>query len=115
GPVHAAVGRAVHVVDVAGGLGVGADEDRAVVVGAALDLAVTHEGAALQRDCAEPGGAVVGVHQGQVGVGGVEVVPGDIHAPVEGAGRVVVHPHRFAVVVGAVMHTGARGPGDTVG
>src|SRR4029077_20553223 len=43
------------------------------------------------------------------------VVPGDVHPPVVGAGRVVVHPHRLAVVGAAAVGAPGRDPGDAVG
>src|SRR6266511_5121809 len=61
-----------------------------------------------------PGGAAV------VGVGDTdllvlaEVVPGDVHAPVVGAGRAVVDPARLAVVAAAAVDAGAGRPGDAV-
>ncbi|PYI48437.1 MAG: hypothetical protein DMF11_03520 [Verrucomicrobia bacterium] len=62
-----------------------------------------------------PCGAVVGVSDIECAAPDVEVIVGNVHPPVEGAGRVVVHPHRLAVVAAAVVRAGAGGPSDAVG
>src|SRR5262249_45056762 len=42
------------------------------------------------------------------------VVIGNVHPTVEGARRVVVHPHTLTVVAGAVVGAGPRGPSDAI-
>src|SRR4029077_13446919 len=58
--------------------------------------------------------AVVGVDHVQRAVVDGEIVVGNVHSPVERAGRVVIHPHTLAVVVGAAVGTGPGAPGDAV-
>jgi hypothetical protein len=62
-----------------------------------------------------PNGAVIGVEYIQRAASNVEIVERDVHPPVEGAARVVVHPHARAIKATAAGRTGVGGPGDTVG
>ncbi len=82
----------------------------------ACDLHVAREGAGecyRRRPCS----AVVGVDYLQCSSANREVVKGYVHAPVVGAGRVVVHPHALAVASATTEVGRARtgGPGDAVG
>ena len=62
-----------------------------------------------------PSGAVIGVDYIQRPAVDGEIVAGDVHPSVEGADRVVVHPHRLAVVAAAVVGASPGGPGDPGG
>src|SRR5439155_23136740 len=70
------------------------------------DLDVADEwGAAGQLSRVGPGGAVVsGIADEEGASPDIEVVPGDVHPPVEGRARVVVCPARLSVVVGVVVN-----------
>ncbi len=77
------------------------------------DLDVADEaGIKLDRS---PGGTVVGVHDVEGAAPDVKVVVGDVHPPVERAGRIVVHPHALTVILAAVVGARAGSPGDAVG
>src|SRR5438552_8794764 len=116
-PADAAVGRAVHHV-LPRGQAAAAFVHRCYVDPATSlqitgDLDVADE-AGVELDNG-PGGAVVGIGNVEGATIDGEIVVGDVHSPVEGAGRVVVHPHRLAVVTGAVVRAGPGGPTDAVG
>src|SRR6266478_9298078 len=116
-PANTAVGRAVHHV-LARGQAATALVHRchvnpATALQVARDLNVADE-AGVELDSG-PGGAVVGVDDVECAAPDVEVVVGNVHPPVEGAGRVVVHPHALAVIAAAVVSARAGCPSDAVG
>ena len=61
-----------------------------------------------------PSSTVIGVDHIQCAAPNVEIVVGDIHPPVEGAARVVVHPHALAVIAAAAVSADSGGPSDAV-
>ena len=116
GPSDAAVGRAVHHV-LPGGQATAAFVHRrhvnpATALQVAGDLDVAEE--AGVEWTGRPSGAVVGVDDVECAAVDGEVVVGDIHPPVEGAGRVVVDPHALAVVADAVVGARSGSPGNAV-
>ena len=116
GPGDAAVGRAKHFVLPDGQAPASLEHRRHVNAPTALqvpgDLDVADKGYVDLRQ--RPSGAVIRVDHVQRAVVDGEIVVGNVHPPVEGAGRVVVHPHTLAVVVGAAVGTGPGAPGDAV-
>src|SRR6266581_8132510 len=116
-PANTAVRRAVHHVlargQAAAALIHRCHVDPATALQVARDLNVADE-AGVELDSG-PGGAVVGVDDVEGAAPNVEVVVGNVHPPVEGAGRVVVHPHALAVIRAAVVRARAGCPSDAVG
>ena len=115
-PTDAAVGRAVHHV-LADGQATATFVHRrnvnpATALQVAGDLDVPDK-ARVELD-GSPNGAVVGVGAVEGAVVDGEIVVGNVHPPVEGAGRVVVHPHALAVIRGAVVCACTGGPSDAI-
>src|SRR5204863_2218315 len=77
------------------------------------DLDVADE-AGVECDRRRPNGAVIGVNYLQRPAAYGEIVPGYVHAPEVGAGRVVIHPHTLAVIAAATVRARAGDPGDAV-
>ncbi|PYL51361.1 MAG: hypothetical protein DMF33_10810 [Verrucomicrobia bacterium] len=117
GPADAAVGRAVHHILARGQAAAALVHRRHVNPATALqvagDLDVADE-AGVELDSG-PGGAVVRVGDVEGAAANVKVVIGNVHSSVEGAGRVVIHPHRLTVVIPAVVGACAGAPSDAVG
>src|SRR6266478_6251295 len=115
-PANTAVGRAVHHV-LARGQAATALVHRchvnpATALQVARDLDVADE-AGVELD-EGPGGAVIGVGHVEGAAADSEIIVGDVHPPVMRAGRIIIHPHALAVVLGAVVRAGPDGPGDAV-
>src|SRR5206468_1861580 len=117
GPGGATVCRAVHdvlaQVELAATLVHRRHIHPATVLQVAGELDVADKGA-VECDRGGPNGAVIGVNYLQRPAADGEVVPGYVHAPEVGAGRVVVHPHTLAVVAAATVRAHAGNPGDAV-
>src|SRR5882724_10377523 len=71
------------------------------------DLDVSDEGCA-RRDLSRvgPGHTVVsGIAKKEGAAANIEIVPRDVHPPVEGGGRIVVRPTGFSIVLGVGVNT----------
>src|SRR5882757_1661566 len=75
------------------------------------DLDVADEGGAGgQLSLLGPRDTVVSGVADEQATAAIEIVPGDVHPPVEGRGRIVVGPARLSVVLGVAMNAVVMGP-----
>ena len=118
GPGVPAVGGPVNVVDIVVRKPAAAfvhtrDVDGPVAGHVASDLGIANESAGVAQLFAGPSLTVIsGEGDLEGAAANSEVVPGNVHPPKEGRGRVVVGPARLAVVRAAVVNASTSRPGD---